>query len=422
VVIDFRHTVVRFLSILLVFSSPPCLAGCHKKPLDKPAVDYSKQLPAGQMALRKIPPEQYPNFSMNAPTLAALRKSVDNSLTYMQAPSTRTFFPYLDIDHDRAVATLLAFRDMIDEESGHPSADTSQHLNAQIRERFEVYKSVGAPQPDGSGYTDSVLFTGYCTPVYDASLTRTDQFKWPLYKRPADLVSDPNTGIVLGRKSGEDIFVPYYTRSEIETGGKLAGQELVWLKNRWDAYVITVQGSARLKLTDGKILEVGYAGNNGYEYTSPGKQMIADGAITEQQLTLKDLRAYFDAHPEAMDKYLTMNKRFVFFADRPGGPFGSLNVPVTPFASIATDKSVYPRAMPAFLSVDVPTSDAGNTQAFRGFMMDQDAGGAIRAAGRCDIYMGIGPEAEMIAGHQLHAGELYYIAIKSELIGQYKPK
>src|SRR5690606_24739970 len=133
----------------------------------------------------------------------------------------------------------------------------------------------------------------------------------------------------------------------------------------------------------------------------------------------KRLKAYFEANPAAMDKYLWLNNRYVFFTERPGGPFGALNVPVTPFATIATDKSVYPRAMPAFLEVPMPINETGQTTAFSGFMLDQDRGGAIRAAGRCDIYMGIGPAAERIAGHQLHQGALYYIALKPEFIKDY---
>jgi membrane-bound lytic murein transglycosylase A len=88
-------------------------------------------------------------------------------------------------------------------------------------------------------------------------------------------------------------------------------------------------------------------------------------------------------------------------------------------ASIATDKTVYPRAMPAFLEVPVPVDEHGTTRAFRGLMLDQDRGGAIRAAGRCDIYMGIGPDAERIAGHQLHQGQLYYLALKPQFVAQY---
>jgi membrane-bound lytic murein transglycosylase A len=114
-------------------------------------------------------------------------------------------------------------------------------------------------------------------------------------------------------------------------------------------------------------------------------------------------------------------------------------VPVTPLATIATDKDVYPWAMPAFVSTRVPSvavAAAGGATGgaatggaagggslepvpYRGFLLDQDAGGAIRAAGRADLYMGIGPQAEQAAGHQVYPGELYYLAIKPDLVPQY---
>ncbi len=54
-------------------------------------------------------------------------------------------------------------------------------------------------------------------------------------------------------------------------------------------------------------------------------------------------------------------------------------------------------------------------------MLDQDTGGGIRASGRCDLYMGIGPQAEELAGREMATGKLYYLAIKPELINQKAP-
>ncbi|HSU66681.1 MAG TPA: 3D domain-containing protein, partial [Tepidisphaeraceae bacterium] len=59
---------------------------------------------------------------------------------------------------------------------------------------------------------------------------------------------------------------------------------------------------------------------------------------------------------------------------------------------------------------------------YSGFMLDQDRGGAIRSAGRADIYMGIGQTAEQLSGYQLSPGKLYYLALRPELVGQYTPK
>ncbi len=387
------------------------MAGCrHQKKPPAQAIDFSRELPPGQLALRKLSPGEYPDFSIMQTRLDDLARSIDNSLVYLHAPSSRQFYPYLDITHPRAVATLEALKQLVAQ-----ARRGGAQWAVEIPRLFEVYQSIGAPNPDNTAYTGQVLFTGYFTPIYDASLTQQGPYQYPLYKRPADL-GPPGTTQPAEQEQ------KYLTRAQIVAHpSPLAGQELVWLKSRWEAYVITVQGSARLKLRDGRIYEVGYAGNNGYDYTSPGRQMLADGVISKDQLNLKGLAAYFQAHPQDMDKYLSLNQRYIFFTERPGGPFGSLNVPVTPMATIATDKSVYPRALPAWLDVPIPTSELGNPQPYHGLMLDQDTGGAIRAAGRCDIYMGVGPGAEQIAGHQLHAGRLYYLALKPEFVPQYAP-
>lgn len=403
--------------------------GCRPKlpPQATAKIDYTAPLPPGELALRKIPPGEYPDFSRGLAGMnhADLGRAIDNSLAYLKHPASERSYPYMDITHDRAVASLRAFRAMLDQ---NPPVASDQ-FNLEIAATFELYQSIGAPMPDGSGYTGKVLFTGYFTPTYDASLTRGGAFQWPIYKRPADLISNDD-GEGAGRKTAEGQIVPYYTRKEIESGA-LAGQELAWVTSRWNAYVITIQGSARLRLSDGRILEVGYAGINGREYTSPGAKMVADGIISKDQISFQTLHRYFDSHPEAMDQYLWLNERTVFFTERPGGPFGSLNVPVTPFCSIATDKKVYPPAMLAFASVPIPLDEdrfpaagapsSGNTRPFDGFLLDQDRGGAIRSAGRCDIFMGIGEKAEQSAGHQLNPGALYYLAVKPELLNQYLP-
>ena len=413
-----KHPIDPARALWLLVLTMVLQVGCQAKrpaaPLAAhPSIDYAAPLPEGQVALRKIGPAEYPDFApaLLGGDLAALKRSTEQSLSYLQRPSSRKAFPYLDITHERAVATLRAFAQLLEQ---GPFRGTSQELNRLISERFDIYMSVGAPSPVGAGFTGQVLFTGYFTPTYDASLTRGGPYQWPLYKRPADLVTDA-TGEHAFR-AGSEGNLPYYTRQDIEAGGKLAGQELVWLTSRWNAYVVTVQGSGRLRLPDGQILEVGYAGTNGYPYTSPGSQMIKDGVIPRQGLSFENLRRYFEAHPAVMEKYLLMNQRTTFFTVTHGGPFGALNVPVTAFATIATDKAVYPAALPAMVHAD--TSYAGNDLAGR-FMLDQDKGGAIRSAGRCDIYMGIGQSAEQMSGHELSPGRLYYLALKAELVAKY---
>jgi membrane-bound lytic murein transglycosylase A len=112
-----------------------------------------------------------------------------------------------------------------------------------------------------------------------------------------------------------------------------------------------------------------------------------------------------------MRGYLNRNESYVFFTIREGGPYGSLNVPLTPLRSIATDKAVFPRAAISFAVTQLPQSSL-RPDPFRAFLLDQDTGGAIRSAGRADIFYGSGPEAEAKAGHTQCEGRLYYIFLK----------
>ena len=51
---------------------------------------------------------------------------------------------------------------------------------------------------------------------------------------------------------------------------------------------------------------------------------------------------------------------------------------------------------------------------FKSFVLDQDAGGAIRAPGRCDLYVGIGDRAGELAGRTYSKGRLYYFFLKDD--------
>jgi hypothetical protein len=192
----------RNLFGLFILFGAVAIIGC-KQEAPQPAprhIDFRKPLPEGMVALRKIDPSEYPDFAAQPIDPVRLSRSIDSSLKYLSAPSSRTFFPYLDIDHQRAVATLHRLHDICNELMAMGRWD-STWFNQQIRANFEVYKSYGAPSPDGSGYTDTVLFTGYCTPIYDASLKPTAEFQWPLYKLPADLVRDEMSGAGAGAEN-----------------------------------------------------------------------------------------------------------------------------------------------------------------------------------------------------------------------------
>jgi membrane-bound lytic murein transglycosylase A len=369
------------------------LSACRSAP------DYSRELPPGTMALRKITdPLFFPDFSPGYARRDGLVQALDQSLAYLAKASSKQYYPYLDIPHDRVVKSLQAFKEILGK------ASSGAELHRAILERFDIYESVGW---DGSGI---VLFTAYCEPIYDGRLEPSAEFRCPLYRLPPDLVKDRD-GKCLGRRRADGSLVPWPSRREIDEGNLLKGQELVWLREPLEAYIVHVQGSGRIRLPDGKEMRVGYAGKTDQPYVSLGKELVKDGRIPKEQMSLQAIKAYFREHPDQVRDYLYRNPSYVFFTERAGGPFGSLNVPLTPLHAIATDKAVFPRAALAFAVTRLPQATTA-PQPFSSFLLDQDTGGAIRSAGRCDIFYGSGPDAELRAGHTQHEGRLYYIFLK----------
>lgn len=390
----------RKIILHVLLAAITILTGCQTKPQAKKV--YDAPLPPGALALRKITnPADIPDFTEGCYNLANLSVTIDRSLSYMNKPSSKTFYPYGDISHEKVVASLKAFKDLI------ASGKRGPQLNEAIRAQFDVYESVGC---DNKG---TVLFTGYYTPIFDGSWTQTEKFKYPLYKQPADLVKNEK-GEILGRKNPDGSMTKYPPRAELEESGQLKGNELIWLGNPFEVYVAQVQGSAKIRLSDGQLVTVGYAATNGYDYQSISKKMVEDGILKPEQLNLQAMIAYFKDHAEQIIPYTKLNPRFVFFQKSEGAPRGSLNEPVTTMRTIATDKSVYPRASLAFLTTILPHQVGGQVyqDSYKGFALDQDTGGAIRAAGRCDVYMGDGDEAGKLAGQTYQEGRLYYLFLK----------
>ncbi|MEN6422249.1 MAG: MltA domain-containing protein [Smithella sp.] len=390
-----------FFGLLLVIAFW-VLAGCSGQlrtvvtnvPLELPQKDYSRPLPPGELALRKITdPSQIPDYTRACSDLGGLQEAIARSLSYMAKPSSKNFYPYGDITHEQAVKSLQELEKLV------ALKLSPEQMNKALRDKFDTYISVGC---DDQG---TVLYTGYYTPIFDGSPVRTDRFRYPLYKTPADLVKDPD-GTILGQKGPDGQIRQYPSRAEIQKSNMLAGNELVWLGDVFEAYIVHVQGSAKIRMPDGQIETVGYAAHNGWEYESIRKKMIADGKLTAQNINMKVMIDYFKAHPDEVDMYVNENPRFVFFRFEKGEPRGSLNESVTTLRTIATDKSINPRAMFAFAAVDL--------DAPVGFALDQDTGGAIRAAGRCDVYMGVGEQAGELAGRTYREGRLYYLFVKTD--------
>lgn len=331
----------------------------------------------------------------------SLMQAIDYSLSYLETPEAVDAYQNYStpgITRDRVRRSLWRFRQLI------LTKRSPEELQAAIQREFVLYQSVGN---DGEGTVD---FTGYFEPTYTASRTPTAEYRYPLYRRPSNLEQWP---------------LPHPTRIELEgldglqgSQGLLRGLELVWLRDRLEAFLIQVQGSARLQLPDGDIFTVGYAGRTEYAYTSIGRELVNDHKFRQEDLSLPTLIRFFQQNPDQLDGYLSRNQRFVFFQGTNGSPaIGTLSVPVTAGRSIATDKSVMPPGALALIHLPLPHATEAGEWEFRQvsrYVLDQDTGGAIRGAGRVDLFIGTGTEAGRQAGLINTSGQLYYLLLRED--------
>jgi membrane-bound lytic murein transglycosylase A len=264
--------------------------------------------------------------------------------------------------------------------------------------------------------TGAAFATGYYEPEMMGSRTQSAAYPVPIYKRPPELVDIDlgtfNDGLKGRRLSGRianGTMVPFADRGEIEDGA-LAGRglELAWAADPVEYFFLQVQGSGRLKLPDGSIMRLTYAGQNGRTYNSIGAYMRERKMLQPGQYTMQGMKAFFREYPAQAWQIMRENKSFVFFAELQGeGPLGSLGVVVKRQASVATDPMFTPLGAPVFLSMD--RADAS------GIWIAQDVGGAIKGANRFDTFWGAGDDAAVIAGGMSARGTAFLLLPKGTL-------
>ena len=232
------------------------------------------------------------------------------------------------------------------------------------------------------------MLTGYYEPLLHGSLKKTERFKYPVYAKPKDLISD---GKMRGRKLKGKV-VPYYTRAEIEKK-KLNAEVLCYVDDKIDLFFMEVQGSGRVELSDGRVMFIGYADANGHSYKALGREMLNRGIFASvEEISLQSIKAWLVAHPTQIDALLNTNPSFVFFRKMDQKATGSLGLVLTPERSVAVDRSYIP--LGSLLAVK---SQSANYKVEK-FVFAQDTGGAIKGPNRADMFMGYGERAQWIAG------------------------
>ena len=225
-----------------------------------------------ETALIKIDSSEYPDF-FDDMDYDGLENCILGSISYLnRVPPTKTFrFGQEIFNTTHMIRSLEYFLCFIQ------TKPLKNELIQYIKDNYLIYTTEGG---DTSG---QVLFTGYFEPVLQGSLSKDTEYQFPIYARPDDLTtidlslfSQKFKGeTIVGRYVNQSV-VPYYDRKEIEYEGLLEGkvQEIAWLKDRLDLFFLQIQGSGKIYLDNGEIINVHYHGANGRPYRSIGKLLI----------------------------------------------------------------------------------------------------------------------------------------------------
>jgi membrane-bound lytic murein transglycosylase A len=269
---------------------------------------------------------------------------------------------------------------------------------ADARTYFELFF-----RPVLIGGEEPALFTGYYEPELDGSRRRTSRYRFPLYRTP--------------REARDGVWV---SRRQIEEQGLLEGRglEIAWVDDPVELFFLQVQGSGRIRLTDGSVIRVGYGGRNGQPYRSIGQELVRRGVFEPHEVSAQVIRSWVRRNPSAGRDLLHHNPSYIFFReveieDAARGPLGAMNRSITPLRSIAVDPLHTPLGAPVWI-------EKNGADPMRRLMVAQDTGGAIRGRQRADIFFGHGDAAGDAAGTVRDAGRMV-VLLPIELAHQRTP-
>lgn len=270
--------------------------------------------------------------------------------------------------------------------------------------------------------------TAYYEVEVEARLSPEPGFVTPVLSRPLDLVTLNEAPLALpsgerltsARRQADGALVPYPDRRAIEEEGAApSAHPIAYVRDPVELFLIQVQGSARLRLPGG-VMALTYAGRNGWPYTSIGRLMIERGLVRPADMSLdlmKETLRKLGAGPgEAGRRIMQENRSYVFFEidrteARAIGPIGGQGAPLTPFRSIAVDRSIWCYGLPFWVAARISWRSEAETE-FRRLMIAQDTGSAIIGPARADLFFGSGEAAGRRAGDIRHAAEMIVLLPK----------
>ncbi|MGE0714563.1 MAG: murein transglycosylase A [Alphaproteobacteria bacterium] len=272
------------------------------------------------------------------------------------------------------------------------AAESVEASDAAARAFFERWF-----EPIATGNGADGLFTGYYEPMLKGSWRRSARFTVPLYRMPGKMRRMP-------------------TRDQIQKGALARrGLELLWVDDPVDAFFLEIQGSGRVRMDDGSVVGVEYAGQNGHPYFPIGRALVQWGEMDMESVSMAAIREWMRRNPARTPALKAMNRSQIFFRLRDiEEARGAMGIRLTAGRSLAVDPRHLPLGAPLWM--DLAGAPGGNG-ALRRLVVAQDTGGAIKGAVRGDLFWGVGDEAAATAGAMRARGRVWLLVPRARTVG-----
>lgn len=273
-----------------------------------------------------------------------------------------------DVSHsteDRVLASTAILRE--DDMAGAWDRWRSNHPDATLADLDAHVGRTLRTEP----FEDRFFATAYASPIHEARRRPDERFRHPIFATPVDAIATSDLPV---RRGLADCDL----------------DRIAWLENGLDAYLIEINGAARLDLPDGERLHLGWGRTNEHPYTSLGRLLIDRGFAAERDMDLAKIRSLHRSSPATVETLMLENDRVVFFdVIRPERwPRASTGERLVADGSVAVDPTVVP--LGSIIRVRGPSIGTR-------YAIAVDTGGAIKGR-RLDLYLGAGPEAMAKAG------------------------
>lgn len=259
-------------------------------------------------------------------------------------------------------------------------------------------------------------FTAYYEAVINASHTKDDVYRYPVYGRPYDLIElnlqDFDNSLpakkIIGRVQ-DNKLVPYYSRAEIVEKG-INAPVILWADSYVDVYIMQIQGSAVAHFSDDSQIRISFAESNGRPFKGIGSILLNKGLLEPGQASMGSIKKWLKDNPGLAAVNMNENQRYIFHRlGNPEGPIGALGVPLTAGRSLAVDKDYMPLGALIWLETSKPDGVEMNK-----LVVAQDIGSAIKGAVRGDYFWGSGGDDVLEAAGKMNSAGQYYVLVPNK--------